>query len=282
MPPFRQTHRPIDPEAPDPLSVAAAARRGETLAMVRRALERKDVMLAYQPVIHTGNPGSPAFYEGLIRVLDDQGKIIPAGEFMAVAETDEIGRMMDCLALEMGLNALLRAPDLKIAINMSARSIAYPRWQRVLRRGLGAGPGLAERLILEISESSAMVMPDIVTLFMHEQQKLGLSFALDDFGAGVTSFRHLRRFMFDFLKIDGEFIRGIADDPDNQCMTRALVEVGRSFDMYIVAESVESGRDAQVLTALGVDCMQGYFFGAPTITPPWKMPVARRRKRIHA
>ncbi len=161
---------------------------------------------------------------------------------------------------------------------MSARSIAYPNWMRTLRRGLKACPTAGERLILEISEESAMVMPDIVTVFMQDLQRQGISFALDDFGAGLTSFRYLKQFLFDFLKIDGQFIRGIADNPDNQCMTRALLAIAHEFDMHAVAESVESARDAEVLVAMGMDCMQGYYYGAPSVTPPWKVPREKRKR----
>src|SRR5690606_10175489 len=136
------------------------------------------------------------------------------------------------------------------------------------RRGIRADPTVAERLILEITESSAMVMPDAVTVFMADLQAEGISFALDDFGAGHTSFRYLREFYFDILKIDGQFIRGIATSPDNQCLTSALLSIGRQFDMFTVAESVENAADAAWLTEAGIDCMQGYYFGAPTGTPP--------------
>lgn len=260
-----------------PLAAASLAGARETMSMVRAALQRKDVMLAFQPVMQTGHLERPAFYEGFIRVLDETGKIIPAREFMAVVETDEIGRKIDCLSLEMGLQALAKAPNLRMAINMSARSIAYPEWMRTLRRGLRDCPTAAERLILEISEESAMIMPDVVTVFMQDLQKRGISFALDDFGAGMTSLKYLKSFLFDFIKIDGQFIRGIADNPDNLCMTQALVEIARHFDMFAVAETVENERDAQVLASIGIHCMQGYYFGAPTVTPPWKLPRAKKR-----
>ena len=177
----------------------------------------------------------------------------------------------------MGLASLREDPGLRLAINMSARSIAYPHWLRTLRRGLRACSTAAERLILEISEESAMIMPDTVSVFMKDLQRKGISFALDDFGAGTTSFKYLRQFYFDFIKIDGQFIRGIADSADNQCMTAALLSIAQHFDMYAVAESVENAQDAKVLQAMGVDCMQGYYFGAPTVTPPWKAMRAAKR-----
>jgi EAL domain-containing protein (putative c-di-GMP-specific phosphodiesterase class I) len=272
----RHPANPVDPETASPLDAAVSQRDRDTLAMVRRALDRKDALLAFQPVMPAKGGARPAFYEGLIRVLDETGRIIPARDFMGAVETSEIGRIIDCLSLEMGLEALSRDPGLRIAVNMSARSIAYPPWRRTLRRGLRGRPLNAERLILEISEDSAMVMPDTVMLFMKEMQAQGISFALDDFGAGLTSFRYLKQFCFDFIKIDGQFIRGIADNADNQCVTAALIAIARQFDMYAVAESVENARDAAMLASLGVDCMQGYYFGAPTVTPPWKVPAAKK------
>lgn len=260
---------PYSRDESNPLDFAVAQRDRETLAMVRRAVERRDVVMAYQPVVQTSEPGRVAFYEGLIRVLDTTGRIIPARDFISVIETTELGRKVDCLALELGLRALAEQPTLRLAVNMSARSVGYPSWLKTLHRGLAVDETIADRLILEITESSAMQMPEIVTVFMEDLHQRGVSFALDDFGAGYTSFRYLREFYFDILKIDGEFIRGIAQNPDNQVLTEALIGVARHFDMFTVAESVESAEDAAYLSALGVDCMQGYYFGAPTLRPPW-------------
>lgn len=268
---------PREASTESPLNAAVAERDRDTLAMVRRAIQRRDVLLAFQPVVAVAQPGRPAFYEGLIRILDETGRVIPARDFIEAIEATELGRIVDCLALELGLTALKQDPGLRLAVNMSARSIAYPRWMQVLRRGIKGHPTVAERLILEITESSAMVMPDAVMVFMKDLQTEGISFALDDFGAGYTSFRYLRDFYFDILKIDGQFIRGIARSADNQCLTSALLSIARQFDMFAVAESVENAEDAAWLSAAGMDCLQGYYFGAPTITPPWKTPQARLR-----
>lgn len=253
----------------NPLAYAITARDRSVIDMVNQAVQHKQVKLAYQAVVPAGRQNKPAFYEGLIRVLDETGRIIPAREFIEEIETTETGRIVDCLALEKGLKTLMEYPDLRLAINMSARSIGYTRWMRILKRGLGEDPTIAERLILEITESSAMLVPELVIGFMNELQRKGISFALDDFGAGYTSFRYLKDFYFDILKIDGQFIRDIANDPDNQVLTAALTSVGQQFDMVTVAESVEKPADAAYLTELGVDCLQGYYFGAPTIRPPW-------------
>jgi EAL domain-containing protein (putative c-di-GMP-specific phosphodiesterase class I) len=255
-----------------PLNAAVTARDREVLDMVDRAIRHKQVMLAYQPVVIAADPERIAFHEGLVRVLDPTGRVIPAREFITEVESRETGRLIDCLALEKGLATLADQPGLRLSINMSARSIGYERWMRTLNRGLAADPTVAERLILEITESSAMLVPEIVVNFMANLQDRGIAFALDDFGAGNTSFRFLKDFFFDLIKIDGQFVRGISTDADNQVLTAALLSIGRQFDMVTVAESVESPADAAYLTTLGVDCLQGYQFGAPTVRPPWAEP----------
>ncbi|KFE35987.1 EAL domain-containing protein [Thioclava atlantica] len=267
------------PRAPDPLLAdALAERERQTVAMVREAVERRDVLLAFQPVIQTQRPERPAFHEGLVRVLDETGKVIPAREFIAAVETTETGRQLDCIALEKGLRALLEHDGLRLSINMSARSIGYPPWTKILTQAFTIDPTIAERLILEITESSAMHMPELVSVFMEDLQAFGVSFALDDFGAGYTSFRYLRDFYFDILKIDGQFIRGIAHDPDNQTLAKALIDIARHFEMLTVAEGIENQEDGDYLAAQGIDCMQGYYFGAPTIHPPWAATAERGRK----
>ena len=252
-----------------PLSVADRLRREETVAMVRRALDERRGRLAFQPVVQARMTNRAAFYEAFIRILDEKGRVIPARDFMGSVETHELGRRIDCLALEMALAALAQEPSIRLSVNMSARSIGYPQWLAVLERGLRARPDVAERLILEITESSAMLMPDLVTVFMADMQSRGICFALDDFGAGYTAFRYLKDFYFDIIKVDGQFIRGIARNPDNQVLSQALVSIARHFDMFTVAESVESEEDARYLVDIGFDCLQGYFYGVPSTEAPW-------------
>jgi len=258
-----------------PLDHAITQRDRDTLDMVRVAVQSKQVMLAFQPVVQALKPDQVAFHEGLIRILDDTGRIIPAQEFIDAVETQELGRVIDTLALEKGLEALAEEPSLRLSINMSARSIGYPRWNEVMKQGLQNDPTIGERLILEITERTAIVMPELVQVFMADLQQKGISFALDDFGAGYTAFRYLKDFYFDIMKIDGEFIKGIHANPDNQILTQALLSVARHFDMFTVVECVETLEDAEFLATLGVDCMQGYFFGAPTVRPWWRQEELR-------
>ena len=252
-----------------PLAFAVSENDRQTIAMVRAALRAGRLRLAYQPVVLSADTTRIAFYEGLIRVMAPSGRLIPARDFMSAVETDETGRDIDCSALAMGLAMLVQHPRIRLSINMSARSIGYPKWTATLHNALRKHPRLGERLILEITESSAMLVPEIVTTFMDGLQSEGIAFALDDFGAGYTAIRYFKDFAFDILKIHGQFIQNIHADPDNQVVTAALMAIARQFDMLCVAESVETLADAEYLQALGVDCQQGYLFGLPTVTPVW-------------
>jgi EAL domain-containing protein (putative c-di-GMP-specific phosphodiesterase class I) len=189
---------------------------------------------------------------------------------MDAIENTELGRELDTLALHLGLKALHENPRLRLSINMSARSIGYRPWSRTLDRWLNRDELLGERLVLEITESSAMLVPELVIDFMDRLQIRGICFAMDDFGAGYTALRYFKDFFFDMIKIDGQFIRGIAQNADNQVMVAAIVSIARHFDMLTVAEFVENGEDAAMLTQLGIDCLQGYHFAAATTRPDWE------------
>ena len=164
---------------------------------------------------------------------------------------------------------MAKFPDLRLSINMSARSIGYGQWVDILGRALRRDSSIADRLIWEITESSSMLVPELVMHFMRDLRQRGITFALDDFGAGTTSFRYLRDFAFDIVKIDGQYTKNVANDPDNQVMIQSLRSISDHFGMFTIAEAVECERDSQWLSDSLVDCQQGYFWGAPTVTPSW-------------
>jgi EAL domain-containing protein (putative c-di-GMP-specific phosphodiesterase class I) len=254
----------FDDDAPkDPLAAAIESHDRDVLHMVRNALAADNAQLAFQPVMSAQNLKHVAFYEGLVRLKDQAGRIIPAKHFMGSIEETDLGRDIDCASLRLGIAKLAENPELRLSINMSARSIADGKWRDVLNRGLWRNPDLAARLILEISESSAMTLHEVVVRFMAEMQPLGVCFALDDFGGGMIAFRHLKDFFFDMVKLDRCFIRGIDEVPDNQVIAEALITVARQFEMFAVAEGVETVEEANLMRGLGVDCLQGYLFGVP-------------------
>lgn len=266
---FKRRFADVIPGEHSPLEFSVAQRDKDVITMVEEAIAHKQTLLAYQPVMRASSHSKVAFYEGLVRILDATGRIIPAKDFIPSIESSELGREMDVLALRMGLQTLRQHPGLRLSINMSARSIGYSTWNKTLHRHLKQDPTIGERVILEITESSAMLVPELVVDFMDELQPHGVCFALDDFGSGYTAIRYFKDFFFDILKIDGQFIRGIAANPDNRVITAALLSIAEHFDMLTVAEYVENADDCALLTEMGVDCLQGYYFSAPTTQPAW-------------
>ena len=269
----------IPPGTDSPLNAAVSARDRDTLHMVSEAVRHSQTLLAFQPIVIT-HSRQIGFYEGLIRVMDDTGRVIPAKDFMPVVEKTELGREIDALALNMGLRTLAENPSIRLSINMSARSIGYQNWMKTLNRWIKRDRTLGERLILEITESSAMDQPELVIDFMDRLSQQGICFALDDFGAGYTALRYLKDFYFDILKIDMQFCHGIADDPDIRALTEAILGIGHHFDMLVVGEGLERAEDVAVMSQIGVDCMQGYYFDAPTVRPNWMFGERRTAQTV--
>ena len=238
-------------------------------SMVAGAIHSGRVDLAFQPVVEAARPEHVAYHEGLLRLFNPQGGVIPADQFISAVESNDLGRRLDRIALRRGLEALRRNPKLRISLNMSVRSIGDNSWLLALEEGLAADDTLAERLIIEITERSAIMFPGYVSAFMHALRDRGISFALDDFGAGYTSFRQLRDLKFDIIKIDGTFCQNISANADNRVLAEALIGIGRHFECVTVGEMIEKEEDAALLTSLGIDCLQGWLYGAPVLRPDW-------------
>ena len=149
-----------------PLDFAIDQQSRVTMATVRRAVTRADAVLAYQPIVQAERPENIAFHEGLIRIIDETGRIIPLRDFMPLAETTELGRQIDCLALSLGLKALADEPSLRLSINMSARSIGYPAWLRTLRDGWGLSPFVLILVLLVFYIILGMVMEGLGIIVM--------------------------------------------------------------------------------------------------------------------
>ena len=259
-----------DPALISPLDAAISAQDRETMAEVAQALKDRRMRLAFQPAVYAADPTIIGYFEGFIRLLNVRGTVIPARDFMGAVEQHELGREIDCAALQMGLMAMQRNPQIRVSINMSARSVGYQRWVAILRKALRAEPRLGQNLILEINEASAMQVPDVLKPFMTDMRKHGIVFALDDFGAGMTSLRLLRELRFEIVKIDGDLVKAVDQSPDGQVVAGAAIALAQEMGMYIVAEAVETEGEANWLRAAGVGCMHGYLFGAPTVTPDFR------------
>lgn len=259
-----------DPALSSPLSAAISAQDRETLAMVSSALKDRRMRLAFQPVVYAADPSVIGFFEGFIRLLNLRDQVIPARDFMAAVEQQQLGREIDCAALQLGLMAMQRNPQIRVSINMSARSVGYRPWIDILHRALQDSPRLGANLIMEINETSALQVPDVLKPFMSDMREHGVVFALDDFGAGMTSLRLLQDMGFEIAKIDGSLVKHVDRLPEGQAVARAAIAMAQELGMYVVAEAVETEGEANWLRDAGAGCLQGYLFGPPTVTPDFR------------
>lgn len=267
-----------DPTLANPLAAAISAQDRETLSMVAAALQDRRMRLAFQPVVYAADPSIIGFFEGFIRLLNLRDQVIPARDFMPAVEQMQLGREIDCAALQLGLMAMQRNPQIRVSINMSARSVGYRPWVEMLRRALQDSPRIGANLILEINEASALQVPDVLKPFMAEMREYGIVFALDDFGAAMTSLRFLQEMGFEIAKVDGSLVKHVDRLPDSQAVVKAAIAVARELGMFVVAEAVETEGEAKWLRDAGVGCLQGYLFGPPTVTPDFR---AFRHGRPH-
>ncbi len=222
------------------------------------------VELAFQPVVRTR--GGIAFFEGLARLRSADGLLAPAA-FLPALEAAGLGPKLDRFVLRHALAALEATPGTRISVNVGADTLSDAAWIDLLQREAADRPGLTDRLIVEVTET-ALLDSDRAARFTRAVRALGPAVLLDDFGAGYTAFRQFRDLALDGVKIDGFFTRRIEASADNQCLIRALVDIARHFEMFTVAEYVQTATEAECLSALGVDGLQGHFIGAagPALT----------------
>lgn len=240
--------------------------------MVSSAIAENRLRCAFQPIVSAARPKVVSFYECLARIVERNGDIVPAGRFIPGVENSDIGRLVDRAVLREALSVLANNRRVRLSVNLSAKGIGDQGWLDILHQADEATPGICDFLIVEVTETALLsISPEVIT-FLDSMRKLGCSVALDDFGAGHTSISHLTKFRFDFLKIDGSFIAGLADNKDNQFLVRSMVSIARHFEMVCVAEMVGSDQDADILRQMGVDCLQGYHFGMPEMDPPSFQP----------
>lgn len=241
------------------------ALRAEIAREAIEAIRAGAASAAFQPVVDSRAPGRVMFSEALIRLVRPDGGETPAGAFMPALARFGLAPEADIAMLRLGFAALVADPSLRLSVNLSARSLGAPAWREAFEAETARAPLAAERLIIEISEDTVEEdLPDLLGAAALTRAA-GAALALDDFGAGRTSFRRLRDLRFDIVKIDGAFVRGVESHPDNRVLIAALTEIARRFDMMVVAEHVETAAEARTLADIGVDGFQGFLFGAPAL-----------------
>jgi diguanylate cyclase (GGDEF)-like protein len=273
--------------AQESLDAAKARRRGSYLAYrpnvereaVRKenvratdkiiaALNERRILLAFEPVVETISRQA-AFYECLMRIRRADGTIVPASAVIPVAEQLGLVRLIDHRVIELVTAELAAVPTLRASLNVSPDSIIDPDWWSALGAQLRANPGVAQRITLEITETAAIQNLDETAGFVTRAKDLGCRIAIDDFGAGYTSFRNLRRLGVDMIKIDGAFVQNLPRSEDDRVFVRTLVDLGRSLGLTTVAEWVQDEEGAAVLAEWGCDYLQGALIGRASLARPW-------------
>ncbi len=249
----------------------ARQRSIETAESVLSALEEQRMRVALQGIV-SADTRQIAFYECLVRMLGTDGSLIPAGQFIPIAEQLGLCRMIDQRVLELSVGLVKADPNLRISFNVSSLTASDHDWLVQLHRLTGGDRTLTRRLIVEITETMAIADLDETAAFVDMLKEIGCMVALDDFGAGFTSFRNLKSLAVDIVKLDGSFIKNLKQDRANRIFVQSMVDLAKNFGMETVAEMVGDEETAAMLKDAGVDYLQGYLFGQPQVAP-LPMPV---------
>ena len=232
---------------------------------IENAIENDAFVLHLQPILNleTGRVGSA---EALLR-LNDTHELVGPGRFIYIAERAGLMPTLDSWVIEHSIELLARlrtyVPDFRIAVNLSGLSIGDATIEEVIVESLRKYEVAPCALILEITETAAVADVEMARKFAERMTSLGCQFALDDFGAGFGSFYYLKHLMFDYVKIDGEFVANCHRSAVDRAILRSIVGVTHDLGKKAVAEFVESAEILDVVRQVGVDLAQGYLFGKP-------------------
>lgn len=226
------------------------------------ALDGDRLRLALQPVVERGSRKT-AFYEALLRLQLPDGSCAAATDFIAEAERLGLVGRFDRRAQDLALALLSKHSRLKLSLNVSSLTTGDSEWIAALKTRLASAPDIAGRLTIEITETAIIDDLDRVAAFVDLLHKAGCKVAIDDFGAGYTSFRHLRTLQVDMLKIDGMFAKDLSSSSRDRALVKAMIEMGAALGLETVAEEVADEEAAAFLETAGASYQQGFLYGAP-------------------
>jgi diguanylate cyclase (GGDEF)-like protein len=232
------------------------------------ALNERRIVMAYEPVV-TAAAREFAFYEGLVRMERDDGGVLLAPDIVPVAERLGLIRLVDHRVLELVVAELANSPGVALSLNISPDTTTDQDWWASIESLMRAHPAVGERLIVEITETVAIQDIDHVRAFVMRLKNFGSRIAIDDFGAGYTSFRNLRKLGVDIVKIDGAFVQNIARSADDRAFVQTLIDLARRLNIKTVAEWVQDEEAACLLREWGCDYIQGRLIGLASGGRPW-------------
>lgn len=233
----------------------------EKSTSVLTAMRDDRLVLQFQPIVDARTRVAER-YECLARLRGLDGKLGAGADFVAAAEASGLVRMLDERVLRLAGQALAEHPDVSLSVNVSGATVRQASAVDTYLKTLADIPAdHLSRLCVELTETCVVDSPERAVDFAHCVRELGSRFSVDDFGAGYTSFRHLKALVPDEVKIDGVYANGVAQSPSDLSFVQALVHLARALKMEVVAEWVGDEADATALSDAGVDCLQGRLFG---------------------
>jgi diguanylate cyclase (GGDEF)-like protein len=253
---------------PNPKRVAERQENMRATDEILSALNARRIFIQFEPIVDIGSR-RPAFYECLMRIKRSDGTLLAVNEFIPWAERLGLVRLLDHRVLDLVAAEMIASPALKASVNVSAASTSDPDWWAGLGAMLRAHPGVAERLTVEITETAAIQDIDETRGFVARVKDLGCRIAIDDFGAGYTSFRNLRKLGVDLVKIDGAFVQNLMQSEDDRAFVHTLIDLGRRLGLKTVAEWVQDEASATMLADWGCDYLQGVLIGLASAERPW-------------
>jgi EAL domain-containing protein (putative c-di-GMP-specific phosphodiesterase class I)/CheY-like chemotaxis protein len=250
-------------------------------ADLRRALERGELLLHYQPKVNLAT-GEPTGAEALLRWRHPERGLVPPGDFISLAEETglivQIGEWVIeavCEQMREWLDAGLTVPP--VALNLSARQFHQQNLVAVIRQALRLNQIEAKCLELEITESILMENVEKAVTTLQELKSIGLKIALDDFGTGYSSLSYLKRFPIDNLKIDRAFVRDVTTEPDDAAICLAVIGLAHNLKLKVVAEGVETEAQMNYLRTHGCDEIQGFYFSRPLPAADFAQLLTQRK-----
>lgn len=232
------------------------------------ALTEQRILIAFEPVVEAGSR-KPVFYECLVRMRHDKDEFSLAPDIVPAAERLGLIRLVDHRVLELVVDELARSPEISLSLNISPDTTTDPNWWSSIESLFRAHPGVAERLIVEITETVAIQDIDDVRGFVTRLKNFGSRIAIDDFGAGYTSFRNLRKLGVDIVKIDGAFVQNVTRSADDSAFVQTMVGLTHRLGLKTVAEWVQDEDAAKLLQGWGCDYIQGRLTGLAATQRPW-------------
>ena len=258
---------------PSPVRETARRRNINIADEVISALDENRMVLVLQPIVSSVTE-APVMYECLLRLVRPDGTMVSAGEFIAVAEQLGLARLIDGRTLELATDLLKKDENLRISLNVSSLTASDHEWLVALHRLTGGKHSITKRMMIEITETAAIHDLEQSIVFVKTLKELGCSVAIDDFGAGYTSFRNLKLLAVDMVKIDGDFVKNLCRDHSDRVFIKTMVELATSFGMETVAEWVGDAATADIVREAGITYMQGFHYGMPMRRDALPNPIA--------